>query len=351
MLLKIGDLADRTGLTVRILHHYDKIGLLTPSVRSEAGYRLYDRTDIARLYRIQALRRLNLSLSEVAQIIDDQGAELGAVIHQQILGLERQIAQSIALRDQLQELSKYVADDAEPNLDFWLSTLEMLSVLDKYFSKDEAAILLKEMGNRRDGKMEKAMAPIIKAVRSLMDADVPVTDQRAQELSKQWMQTMNQAMPDPRLLNNFSLMHKNETSLQSFSGIDGAMMDYVTRASIEVRYSIYQRHLSEDELGFFRASFLKNSAAWMEVFAAVRQHLEGGIPATDPVVQKTLMQWRTLFADAWGGDIELMKKVRNIHMQEQELSSGGGLTPELLEYARTGMQYFEQNGQKQKAKK
>lgn len=351
MLLKIGDLATRTGLTVRILHHYDKIGLLTPSARSEADYRLYDRSDIARLYRIQALRRLNLSLAEVAQLIDGAGAELASVIDQQILGLEHQIAQSIALRDQLQELSRCVASDAEPNLDFWLSTLEMLSVLDKYFSKEEAAILLKEMGNQRDGKMEKTMLPIIQSVRTLMDAGVAVTDLRAQDLSKQWMQTMNQAMPDPRLLNNFSLMHKNEASLQSFSGIDGAMMDYVTRASIEVRYSIYQRHLNEEELRFFRASFLKNSEAWIEVFATVRNHLEAGMPATDPVVQKTLMQWGSLFADAWGGDIELMKKVRSIHMQEQELSSGGGLTPELLEYARAGMQFLEQNRQRPGAKK
>ena len=351
MLLKIGDLAVRTGLTVRILHHYDKIGLLTPSVRSDAGYRLYDRADVAKLYRIQALRRLNLSLAEVAQIIDSEGADLTNVIHQQIIGLERQIAQSIALRDQLQELSKCVASDAEPNLDFWLSTLERLSLLDKYFNKDEAAILLKEMGNQREGKMEKAMYPIIATVRALMDAGVAVSDQRAQDISTLWMQTMNDAMPDPRLLNNFSRMHKHEASLQSFSGVDGPMMEYVTRATIEFRYSIYQAHLSEDELRFFRASFFKNSEAWITVFAEVRNHLEAGVPATDPIVQKTLLQWHTLFADAWGNDIEVMKKVRLIHMQEQKLSTGGGLTPELLEYARTGMQTLEQNNQKNRSKK
>ncbi|MBI3283816.1 MAG: MerR family DNA-binding transcriptional regulator, partial [Burkholderiales bacterium] len=48
MLLKIGELASRSGLTVRTLHHYDQIGLLKPSARSEADYRLYDRADIAR---------------------------------------------------------------------------------------------------------------------------------------------------------------------------------------------------------------------------------------------------------------------------------------------------------------
>jgi DNA-binding transcriptional MerR regulator len=50
MALKIGELARRTGLTVRTLHHYDAIGLLKPSARSDAGYRLYDRNDVARLH-------------------------------------------------------------------------------------------------------------------------------------------------------------------------------------------------------------------------------------------------------------------------------------------------------------
>jgi DNA-binding transcriptional MerR regulator len=47
--LKVGELAQRTGLTVRTLHHYDAIGLLRPSLHTEAGYRLYTAGDIARL--------------------------------------------------------------------------------------------------------------------------------------------------------------------------------------------------------------------------------------------------------------------------------------------------------------
>ena len=46
-MLKIGQLANHAGLTVRTLHHYDAIGLLRPSVRTDAGYRLYDRDDVA----------------------------------------------------------------------------------------------------------------------------------------------------------------------------------------------------------------------------------------------------------------------------------------------------------------
>lgn len=57
MLLKIGELAKRTGLTVRTLHHYDAIDLLSPSARTDAGYRLYNQNDVARLHQIQAMRQ------------------------------------------------------------------------------------------------------------------------------------------------------------------------------------------------------------------------------------------------------------------------------------------------------
>jgi DNA-binding transcriptional MerR regulator len=51
---KVGELAKRTGVSVRALHHYDEIGLLSPSHRSEAGYRLYTEIDVARLQQIRS---------------------------------------------------------------------------------------------------------------------------------------------------------------------------------------------------------------------------------------------------------------------------------------------------------
>jgi MerR family transcriptional regulator, thiopeptide resistance regulator len=57
MALAIGALAKRAGLTVRTLHHYDAIGLLSPSGRSGGGYRLYAKADVMRLHQILALRQ------------------------------------------------------------------------------------------------------------------------------------------------------------------------------------------------------------------------------------------------------------------------------------------------------
>ena len=65
----VGDVARMSGVTVRTLHHYDDIGLLSPSGRTAGGYRLYDEHDIDRLRDILALRELGLGLDEVADAL------------------------------------------------------------------------------------------------------------------------------------------------------------------------------------------------------------------------------------------------------------------------------------------
>jgi MerR family transcriptional regulator, thiopeptide resistance regulator len=66
---RIREFATRAGVTVRALHHYDRLGLLKPSGRSAGGYRLYRDCDFARLEQIVVLKFLGLSLKEIAQIL------------------------------------------------------------------------------------------------------------------------------------------------------------------------------------------------------------------------------------------------------------------------------------------
>ena len=95
---RVGDLARATGLTVRTLHHYDEIGLLTPADRSEGGHRLYDEQDVQRLYRIRLLRRLGLPLHQIAQALDDPAWSLRAAL----IRHRRELTQRIRLEQQLE---------------------------------------------------------------------------------------------------------------------------------------------------------------------------------------------------------------------------------------------------------
>src|SRR5690348_4170798 len=79
----VGEVAELARVTVRTLHHYDELGLLEPSGRSEAGYRLYSYDDLARLREILIWRALGLPLTEIASLLDDPG-------HDRVAALERQ---------------------------------------------------------------------------------------------------------------------------------------------------------------------------------------------------------------------------------------------------------------------
>src|SRR5579884_715716 len=73
MAFTVGELARLTGVTVRALHHYDEIGLVKPSARSGAGYRLYDDGDVLRLQQVLVFRELGMPLDAIAQAIDEAG--------------------------------------------------------------------------------------------------------------------------------------------------------------------------------------------------------------------------------------------------------------------------------------
>lgn len=93
--LTVGQVAQVFGVTVRTLHHYDEIDLLTPSERTRAGYRLYTPDDLQRLATIVTYRRLGLPLDEVAALLRGEGS---TVEH-----LQRQ---RIAVMDKVAELSE-----------------------------------------------------------------------------------------------------------------------------------------------------------------------------------------------------------------------------------------------------
>jgi len=71
--LTVGQVAETFGVTVRTLHHYDAEGLVVPSARTSAGYRLYTDADLSRLASVVTYRRLGLPLSEVRALLDGEG--------------------------------------------------------------------------------------------------------------------------------------------------------------------------------------------------------------------------------------------------------------------------------------
>ena len=131
-LVRIGDLAAAAGSTVRALHHYEHVGLLASSARTEGGHRLYDATAVARLYEVLRLRRLGLPLDRIGRVLDDPGTELADVLRDHAAVLDDEISRAIALRDVISGALAAVTDGGSTTI----TTTRLMEVLTAMESAD-----------------------------------------------------------------------------------------------------------------------------------------------------------------------------------------------------------------------
>jgi len=179
---RVGELASQSGLTVRTLHHWEERGLLRPSERTGAGYRLYSADDVRRLYRIAALRDLGLSLSEIGEALERDG-DLSGVVKRQLDALDRRMEHDARLR---KLLVRVLGSDDPGDL---LTTVEAIRMSDRYYTPDQQAELARrrdEMGPEGMESAQRDWAELIAAMDAEREAGTDPGDPRVQELAHRW---------------------------------------------------------------------------------------------------------------------------------------------------------------------
>ena len=111
---QIGAVAERTGLSLRTIRHWDEVGLVVPSGRSGGGFRLYTDADIAQLMEIKAMKPLGFSLEETAELLELRGAARDRTIDPRGLArlgefAERSEQRVQLLRQQLDQAGSFTA--------------------------------------------------------------------------------------------------------------------------------------------------------------------------------------------------------------------------------------------------
>lgn len=110
---RIGQLAEATGITVRALHHYDHTGLLSPTRQSSSGHRLYGSEDVARLYRILALRQLGFGIAQIKTFLDEDGWDLREMVVKHTRANDAAITSATNLAHNLRNILSRI-DDSDP---------------------------------------------------------------------------------------------------------------------------------------------------------------------------------------------------------------------------------------------
>ena len=242
--MKVGELARRTGLTVRTLHHYDEVGLLTPQRRTAAGYRLYGPQELSRLTRILVLRRLGLSLDEVRRWLDDPELSLARTLDLQIDRLRGEIEGSKALLRKLETVAALAREapdaDADSDRGFDLGerlieTVEMMTMYEKHYSAEQLRALetrAEELGPDRIRQVEQQEWPnLIAEVRAAMERGVDPASGEAAALAERWMGLVAEFTGgDPGIAKGVQKVWESEDAPRRETGIDAEMFGWIQRA-------------------------------------------------------------------------------------------------------------------------
>jgi DNA-binding transcriptional MerR regulator len=237
---KVGELAARTGLTVRTLHHYDAIGLLCPSGRTgsahRAGHRLYTAADVARLHQIVCLRQLGFGLEQVREYLARAGYDPREVVRLHLADVRRRAAELAELGRRLESLQAGLDRAGAVSPDTFLETIEVMVMVEKYYTPEQLDRLKARKEQVGDARIQEVQAewPRLQAeVKAAMDAGMDPADPRAQDLARRWMGLVTEFTGgDPGIFKSLSTMYRSEDTV---SGTDVAamrpMMEFIGKAS------------------------------------------------------------------------------------------------------------------------
>ncbi|MEU1980793.1 MerR family transcriptional regulator [Nocardia sp. NPDC019395] len=193
---KVGELAAEAGLTVRTLHHYDRIGLVHPAERTGTGHRLYTASDVQRLYQVLALRQLGLGLDRIADVL------AGTVATPQVLSAHRDyLAAQLAATQELHALVAALAATAESrpdaSVDRFLELIRRTVMVDdtfkEYFTEGQLTQLAQrreDLGEQQIRRAEAEWGELIPEVDAAIAVGMDPAAPAARKLAARWMELL-----------------------------------------------------------------------------------------------------------------------------------------------------------------
>jgi DNA-binding transcriptional MerR regulator len=235
--LKVGELAKRTGLTIRTLHHYDEIGLLKPSHRTDTGYRLYTADDLARLLRIVSLRQLGFSLEEIKGCLDRPGFSPLEVIRMHQSRLREQIELERQLCERLEVVAGIFRTAGEVSAEMFLQTIETMTMIEQYYTPEQMEQFRQRAaapgGKEMTEKGTADWAELIADYTAEMRAGTDPADPKAQALEKRRQALVSMfSGGDPAIEENCKrLWTEQGDKLAASFGYDPKVMEYLGKVA------------------------------------------------------------------------------------------------------------------------
>lgn len=181
--MQIQEFAQRTSVTVRTLHHYDRLGLLRPGGRTASGYRLYGERELIRLQQIATLKFIGCSLKEIKAILSSPTSDLGETLQLQREALERKRRTTDRALRAVDRAQKLFAQSGQADWNALQHIIEVIQMeqdkswMLQYFPPEQQAILKtrkSEMRTKGEEGWAKLIPEIEAAAKNAVD---PVSDE------------------------------------------------------------------------------------------------------------------------------------------------------------------------------
>jgi DNA-binding transcriptional MerR regulator len=237
---KVGELAERTGLTVRTLHHYDAMRLLTPTGRTGSahgsGHRLYTAEDVARLQQILSLKQLGFALEEVREYLDRADYDPREVVRLHLGRVRERVADLKRLEGRLSSLAESLEAAGAVSADQFLTTIDEMTMIEKYYTPEQLDQLKARKELVDEGRIlqvQQEWVELIASVKAAIEARLDPADPKAQDLARRWFGLVNEfTCGDPGIARSLKTMYENE---EQVAGMDVATMrpltEFVGRAA------------------------------------------------------------------------------------------------------------------------
>lgn len=233
--MHVGELAKRTGLTVRTLRYYDEIGLLSPPRLPGSDYRQYGSAEISRLQQIASLRQLGFALDEIREILTRPETSVRQVIELHLTRLNEQIALMEQLRYRLETIDRGLHANGTVTAEALLATMEVMNRMEKYYTPEQLATLkarAEEIGDEHIREVEAEWPQLIAQVQAEYDAGTDPADPRVQALAQRCMELVREFTGgDPGITQSVNRMWQEETDIHGAETAPvRALMEYVGKA-------------------------------------------------------------------------------------------------------------------------
>jgi MerR family transcriptional regulator, thiopeptide resistance regulator len=233
-LLRVGELARRTGLSVRALHYYEEIGLVAPSHRSAAGHRLYTSQDVARLQRVAVLRGLGLSLEQIAGGLDAGGPELLALVEGHLQAVRARIAEATRLRDRLDAMARRLRAGEAASVDQLIDDIEVMTMIEKYYSEEQMRELqarAEALGPAGMEAAQRAWQDLIRDVKAEVARGGDPKGPAGQALAERWRALIEAFTGgDAGIRGSLDRMYREEPGVAARHGVDPEVSAFIQRA-------------------------------------------------------------------------------------------------------------------------